>query len=465
MAMVVSGSPERPAPGSVPPSRRRAHRLRRRQSLRELAAWAVLTSGLLVLLGTATFLWPPFKRVLLLAGSAVLLAYLIAPLVSWLRRHLRRGPATLPGPAAVALTYLLIAGLGLAGWAIASPWLRGVAFDVTTDTRVLLHRTTAKIRALDRQVLGLGFPAPMSDHLATGVLALTSQIEDHAEVAIDEVAEHAPYFRWLGLAPLIAFLLLVAWQGFERTATRALPADHLRWRATEFLGHVNSVLAGYTRAQLLSCAFIAAACTVGFALMGVPYWFALGLLAGLMEFLPLVGPLAIVLIAASLASGLQLLAVLGFLGVLRLLQDYVVYPRFAGHRMHLHPLAVVAAVVVGGNVLGLAGVLCAVPLVGILSVTERHYREYREIEALLRQNPRASTPGGAAARAARRESAAPEDAAPPAAGAGSPAAAMSTGAAPDRQDAPSAAADGGRPVNGTTRPSTTVPQAPPRGDA
>jgi predicted PurR-regulated permease PerM len=372
--------------------------VRRLESLpiADLLAWAALTLGLLAALVAVTFLWPPFKRVLLLFSVSVLLAYLLAPLVGWLRTHARRRGAVQPLPRlpAVLLAYVLAAVLGVAGWAAVTPWLRGVAFDVTTDTTRLLQATTGKVAGLDRRLLGLGLPPPAGDRLADAVLALTAQVADHAEVTLAEVAEHAPYFRWFGLAPLIAFVLLTEWSAFERSAVRVVPNAHLRWRAAEFLGHVNSTLAGYTRAQLLSCAFIGSACVVGFALIGVPYWFALGVVAGLLEFLPLVGPLAVAIVAASQLSGERLLALVLFLAVLRIVQDYVVYPRFVGRRMHLHPIAVVAAVIVGGSALGLAGVLCAVPLVGILAVTLRHYREYRDIQEAVRLYGReAGAPG------------------------------------------------------------------------
>jgi len=464
MTVSVSGSPDRPVSRS-PRSSRQARRLRRHQSLGDLAVWAVLTSGLLALLVAVTFAWPPFKRILLLAGFSVLLSYLLAPLVDWLRQHVHPGTTTLSGPVAVALTYVLIAVLGLTGWAMATPWLRGVAFDVTTDTRHLLHTTTAKVRAIDGGVLvGLGVPPPVSDHLATGLSAVTGQVEHHAETAIDEVAEHAPYFRWFGLAPLIAFVLLIDWRGFGRTAVRAVPAGHLRWRAVEFLGHVNSVLAGYTRAQLLSCAFIGVTCTVGFALIGVPYWFALGMLAGLMEFLPLIGPLAVALVAASMVSGFPLITLLGFLGLLRLVQDYVVYPRFAGHHMHLHPVAVVAAVIVGGNVLGLAGVLCAVPLVGILSVTHRHYREYRELEEFLRENRRDTLAGGTAGTAGRSTVAAGAGAAPLPVDT-APTAPTIAAAATGGGAAASATAGAETPTDGEAAPGGAASAAPPGNDA
>jgi predicted PurR-regulated permease PerM len=77
------------------------------------------------------------------------------------------------------------------------------------------------------------------------------------------------------------------------------------------------------------------------------------------------------------------LAILGFLAALRLLQDYVIYPRLISRALHLHPLAIVVALWAGAALGGLVGVCLAVPLVGIMQVTHRHWREYRDIEALV----------------------------------------------------------------------------------
>ena len=90
--------------------------------------------------------------------------------------------------------------------------------------------------------------------------------------------------------------------------------------------------------------------------------------------------------ATSVASPRQVLVVLAFLGSLRILQDYIIYPRLIRSAMHLHPIAVVAAIWFGAMLGGVVGVCLAVPTVGVLQVAWRHYREYRTIERLVREH-------------------------------------------------------------------------------
>jgi hypothetical protein len=76
------------------------------------------------------------------------------------------------------------------------------------------------------------------------------------------------------------------------------------------------------------------------------------------------------------------LAVLVFLGVLRIVQDYVVYPRLIGHGIHLHALAVIIAILSGAELAGVAGIFLAIPVVALVTVTFRHWLEHRGSEGL-----------------------------------------------------------------------------------
>ena len=120
----------------------------------------------------------------------------------------------------------------------------------------------------------------------------------------------------------------------------------------------------------------------------MPAPLVLGLIAGLFEFVPLVGPLLIAIIAALVAILLptggvgSALVVLIFLTVLRVIQDYVIYPRLIGHGIHLHPLAVIIAILSGAELAGVAGIFLAIPLVAVVTVSYRHWLEHRGSEGL-----------------------------------------------------------------------------------
>ena len=133
------------------------------------------------------------------------------------------------------------------------------------------------------------------------------------------------------------------------------------------------------RAQLLACALIGIVCGVVFAILGVPYAVLLGVIAGVLEFIPLVGPFLAAVIATLVAAfhaPILALRVVGFLAALRLLHDYVVYPRLVGRGLHhLHPFVVVIAGLAGVELGGVVGLFVAVPAAAIMSVVYRHWLE------------------------------------------------------------------------------------------
>lgn len=188
------------------------------------------------------------------------------------------------------------------------------------------------------------------------------------------------YLPWLMLVPILAFFLLKEARLLRDLVLRILPRGRLRSRGAEFLGELDEALAAYVRAQVTACLLIGLACTVGFLSIGVPYAVVLGIAAGVLEFIPLAGPLAIGLLAVGFAafhSVGQVLAVAIFLVVLRAVQDYVVYPKVVGLGIRMHPLAIILAILCGAELGGLVGVFLAIPAVAVLTVAVRNYREHR----------------------------------------------------------------------------------------
>ena len=137
---------------------------------------------------------------------------------------------------------------------------------------------------------------------------------------------------------------------------------------------------------MTACLIIGVVCSIGFWLIGFPSPLVLGLIAGLFEFVPLVGPLCVAILAGLLAllhSGVGMaFVVLLFLGVLRVVHDYVVYPRIIGHGIHLHPLAVIFAILAGAEIAGVTGIFLAIPAIAIITVSYRHWLEHRGSETI-----------------------------------------------------------------------------------
>ncbi len=111
------------------------------------------------------------------------------------------------------------------------------------------------------------------------------------------------------------------------------------------------------------------------------YALALATLGGILEFIPVVGPLvaALTIVGVALLLGFKhWLSIVIFLGVWRLVQDYITSPRIMGRSMELHPLAAIFGVMAGGEVAGILGVFLSIPVMASLRIVFRRWRLYNE---------------------------------------------------------------------------------------
>ena len=319
---------------------------------------------------------------------SVFFAYVLAPAVSAVRRRVRFGRRQRPvsDATAIALIYLVVFVPAAALWPSArdgvSHWVH-----VTAPGAVDHLFRGGELTPITRTIAQAPLSAGARRVLADRVDRATRYIEREARQTLDDLIDAAPYARWLLVAPVVAFLLLTGAPGFQRSALRVLPRGHLQWRGEEYLRDVNSALAGYVRAQTAAALIVGALCVCGFVVLGLPNAVSMGVAAGILELVPGIGPLTALIMVASQAGDRVLWAV-AFLAALRVVQDYAIYPRLVRHGMHLSTIAVILTIWAGAALAGAAGVILALPVAGFLSVSLRHWREYRDIERLVRRRRR-----------------------------------------------------------------------------
>src|SRR5438132_917436 len=345
---------------------------------------------LLLLIAVAAFLWVLYKltTVILLVVLSIFFAYLVAPLVDLVQRPIRIGgrERMVPRGLAIAIVYIvLFFGIGLAIYFLAPQF--AAQFPEFKQQATAYYKTiTGYSDRLNQYFKQHRMPEGVAKAFNDTVLGLIEQGGGIVTAAAQHVLGWVIYLPWLVLIPILSFFLLKDADSFRRSALAMLPRGRLRWRGDEFFQDVNSTLAAYIRAQLTACFLIGAICSMGFALIGLPSPLVLGTIAGLLEFVPLVGPLLVAILVALLAmlhSGFGMaLIVMVFLGVLRLVQDYAIYPRIIGVGIHLHPLAVILAILAGAELAGVAGVFLAIPVIAILTVSYRHWLEHRGSETI-----------------------------------------------------------------------------------
>jgi predicted PurR-regulated permease PerM len=181
----------------------------------------------------------------------------------------------------------------------------------------------------------------------------------------------------LFLTPVVTFYLLRDWPKVLGAIDGALPLDHagtIRTVAHE----ANAAVAGYVRGQALVCLCLGSIYGIGLSLVGLQFGFTIGLIAGLISFIPFVGTL----VGATLALGMALaqfppdwidvakVAVVFLIG--HLLEGNVLSPKLVGDRVGLHPVWIMFALLAGGSLFGFVGVLVAVPVAAVVGVIVRH---------------------------------------------------------------------------------------------
>lgn len=357
------------------------------------ASWPqtrVVLRVILIVLIVAITLWIIIKLtgVILLLILSIFFAYFVSPLVEFLSRPMNVGGRKLAIPRAIAivLSYLLIVAAIVLGIYVLAPRLANQFPEFTERARLYWASFGSTLQGWVEYFRAHRVPTPLLDTVNGAIPRVIENVSLTVSTMLASVAGWVIYIPWLILIPVLSFFFLKDVETFRRSALQMLPRGRWRWRGDEFFQDINSTLAAYIRAQLTACLFIGVVCAIGFALLGIPSPLVLGLIAGICEFVPLVGPVLVLVMAAvaALLHGGMFAAILvvAFLIVLRIVQDYFVYPRLIGQGIHLHPLAVILAILCGAELAGVAGIFLAIPVVAILTVSYRHWLEHRGSEGL-----------------------------------------------------------------------------------
>ena len=316
-----------------------------------------------------------FARATLIAFLfAIFFAYLVSPLVSQLERVLKgRGRA-------IAVIYTLLLALVIVFFVLVGPKITHEGARLGQALPGLISQFSSG--QIARQVGAEHGWSERSIEFAQAFL--TSHSDDITQIAqrvglrVADVAKQA----WLFIVvPLLSIFFLKDGRAFSDFLLSTIQSRPQREFLENVLNDLNHMLAHFIRAQLILAALSLVVYSIFLGSMRVPYALVLGFIAGFLEFIPVIGPLvaAITILAvALLLSYKHWLVVLIFLGVWRLIQDYVSSPRIMGESMELHPLAAIFGVMAGGEVAGILGIYLSIPVMATLRIVFRRWRLYAE---------------------------------------------------------------------------------------
>ncbi len=179
----------------------------------------------------------------------------------------------------------------------------------------------------------------------------------------------------LVLAPLLALYMLIDLRRGKALAVELTPPRH-REEAVFVASAVATALGSFVRGQLLVAFIVGVASSIGLWLLGIPFWLIIGILAGILNLIPFAGPVVGGALAAIVALldgsvGKALLAILVFT-LIQQVDNHVITPLVQRARVQLSPMVIVLALIVGGSLAGLLGVLVAVPLTAAVRIVVGH---------------------------------------------------------------------------------------------
>ncbi|OPH48525.1 AI-2E family transporter [Paenibacillus ferrarius] len=176
------------------------------------------------------------------------------------------------------------------------------------------------------------------------------------------------------IVPFVAFYIMKDFQIIEKTALAIVPREH-RKKTVKLLIDIDTALGNYIRGQLLVCLIIGVLAYLGYWLIGMEYALLLASVVAIFNIIPYLGPFfgaAPALIMASTISLKMVLLVAVVNLLIQILEGNVISPQVVGRTLHMHPLFIIFALLVGGEVAGIVGLILAVPFFAVMKVILQH---------------------------------------------------------------------------------------------
>lgn len=324
--------------------------------LRSILTGAGILSSLVFLYWVRGILGP-----FLLGGA---MAYLAYPIV------LRLEERQVPRQMGIILVYLAFAALvGIIVYAFGPSFLVEI-----NQILVRLPNQTGKLENITRDAVGdikrLPLPANLQEMVNDAIQRSEQLIQGFARKLVDFLVNLFSKIFWFWLAPVIAYYLILDWDEYSRRWLEMIPVSY-RPAVVLLSQEINGVLTGFVLGRLIVSSIVGFLITLGLMALDVQFATFLGVFAGVFDLIPYLGPIVGAVpagIFAFLSSPWKAVWVVVLFFVVNQLEAVVLAPRIVGGRVGLHPVVTVFALLAGGHLWGIAGVLVAVPMAATLRV-------------------------------------------------------------------------------------------------
>ena len=329
------------------------------------------------------------RHVILLFVLSAFFAYLMNPVVKFVQRHslVFKGPRG----AAVVKVYIGILILTAVAAYIFGPAVAKRSMQAVDQVPVILDGVSTGDIATQ---IGdkYAWDDQQKERLKTILLRHKQNFQGLQNWIDSSLSQGARIVGWLALVPIVAMFFLRDGYQIVETAIRVMFGPKHRPRVRMMAEEIHAMLTDYIRAQVFLCALSLGFYTAVLVLFRFPYALALAVLGGILEFIPVVGWMstAALIVTIGLANDLHWVWMAVLLLLWRVAQDYFNLPRALGHRLEMHPLTVIFAVLGGAEVGGIVGIYLAVPIAASLSLIWR--LRTAPVESPLVESPASEVP-------------------------------------------------------------------------
>jgi predicted PurR-regulated permease PerM len=317
------------------------------------------------------------RTTLLVFAIALLLAYLLHPLVKLVRKTL---PPQIPRALAPSLVYI-------GGLAVVVTAVLVIGTRITAEASQLASRVPAFLQQRDT-ILERHLPYVLVPYREQIASALSGQLETGKEMFLPALSaighgliSQLSTLLFVILIPILAFLIELALRDVGGAVVTTFTQPEDQQLALRIVTDVDRLLGLYVRAVFLLALATFTSYVVIFSFIGVPYAVLLAGICGLLEFIPVVGPLSgmvIVSLVAAFSGYEHVGGLIVFFLVYRLFQDYVLQPWLYSSGIEMHPLLVLFGVLAGEQIGGITGMFLSIPLMAVFRAIYRRSEEAKE---------------------------------------------------------------------------------------
>ena len=314
------------------------------------------------------------RRTLFVFIIALLFAYLLSPLVNLLDRFL---PGKRTRTVALALAYIIFVGAVVV-------FVSQIGSRIAVQARELVKDLPSRIAAWQTP------DAELPPALDLKRLELLAKLKDEINTRAGDLIGLLPQagLKFLTVAsdliyvviiPILSFFFLKDGRAMAGHILGLVDAGPRRALLESVMADVDLLLARYMRALVVLSTATFTAYSIAFSIMGMPYGILLAALAGILEFIPTVGPASagLCILLVAVLGGAPVVGVVIFVIAYRFFQDYILSPHMMRRGVQLHPLLVLFGVFAGAEVAGIAGTILSVPVLAMVRILYLRMRKAR----------------------------------------------------------------------------------------